>query len=72
MTTKALNNTINFTLYFFFIFFSLSSDKSFLKHATMLPIYHTKVKKKMKKFLYSRDIRAIDYTEYKGIFVITE
>jgi len=38
----------------------------------MLPIYHTKVKKKMKKFLYSRDIRAIDDTEYKGIFVITE
>ena len=57
---------------FFFIFFSLSSDKSFLKHATMLPIYHAKVKKKMKKFLYSKDIRDIDHTEYRGIFVITE
>jgi len=38
----------------------------------MLPIYHTKVKEKMKKFLYSKDIRDIDHTEYRGIFVITE
>jgi len=38
----------------------------------MLPIYHAKVKKKMKKFLYSKDIRDIDHTEYRGIFIITE